>query len=146
DNSLVQSIAAFFTDPDETVQLLGLTCSLDNKGPRSIGSPGGMGNIGRLEKQDPSLQKRKLRFAILSKIRTIELPLYVVQELISRGGVKNLGRVRTAGNKSDKVRILPDDSALAPVATIFVNPLLKIETLEVRKHGTSLLVEASIGS
>src|SRR5262249_10846350 len=83
-------------------------------------------------------QKRKFGFAIFSKMVEIEFALQLIEDLITGVNVKILAPVRTAGNKSDEVRILPDDSALAPVATIFIDPLLKIETLEGRKHSTSV--------
>src|SRR5262245_33364038 len=47
DSRLMQRIAAFFANPDKTVLLLRLACSLDNQGPRPVGAPRRMGNIGR---------------------------------------------------------------------------------------------------
>ena len=68
----------------------------------------------------------------------IEFALELVKDLIAGIDVKIFTPVRTPGNKGDEVGILPDDSALAPVAAILIDPLLKIETLEVREHSASL--------
>ena len=69
----------------------------------------------------------------------IEFALELVEDLIAGVDMKIFATVGTAGNESDEVRILPDDSALAPVAAVLIDPLLKIETLEVREHSTSML-------
>jgi hypothetical protein len=48
----------------------------------------------------------------------IEFAFKLVEDLIAGVDVKIFAPVGTAGNKRNEVRILPDDSALAPVAAV----------------------------
>jgi len=80
-------------------------------------------------------------FAFRAKIKEIEFAFELVEDFVAGVDVEILAPVGTAGDEGDEVRILPDDSSLAPVAAVFIDPLLQIETLEVRKHKASLQSE-----
>ena len=49
-----------------------------------------------------------------------------------------LSTIRAARDKGDEVRVLPNDPALAPIGTIFVDPFLEIESFQVWKHKPSI--------
>jgi hypothetical protein len=66
----------------------------------------------------------------------------LVEDLIAGVDVKIFATVGPACDKSDKVGIFPDHPALGPVAAIFIDPLTKIEILQVREHKTSVLAKA----
>ena len=70
----------------------------------------------------------------------VEFAFELVENLIAGIDVIILAAVRPAGNESDEIGILPDDSTLPPVAAVFVDPLAEIESLEVRKHSASFNV------
>jgi len=88
------------------------------------------------------LEQSQLGLKVFAEIMEIEFAFELVEDLIAGVDVKILATIGTARDESDEVRIFPDDSALPPIAAILIDPLLKIETLQVRKHRTSLLVPA----
>ncbi len=107
---------------------------------------GEWGMLAGRRNKSPAFKTSELRFTILPKIMEIEFAFELVEDLISRVDVKIFAPVGTSGNKSNEVRIFPNDSALSPVAAVLIDPLLKTEAFEMREHNTSLLVKVSIGS
>ena len=105
---------------------------------------GEWGTLAGRRNKSPAFKRASSGFAIFAKVMEIEFALELVENLIAGIDVKIFTAVGTAGNKGDEVRIFPDDSALAPVAAVFIDPLLKIETFEVREHNDLLAFELVI--
>ena len=74
------------------------------------------------------LERRQLTLVVFDVMK-IEIAFELIKNLIARIDVKILAAVGAAGDESDKVLVLPDDPALAPVAAVFIDPLFEIETL-----------------
>jgi hypothetical protein len=66
---------------------------------------------------------------VVFEIMQVQFAFKLIKDLVAGIDMKVLAPVRAARDKSNEVRILPDDPALAPVAAVLIDPLPQIELL-----------------
>ena len=78
------------------------------------------------QKNIACLERRQLAFVVFDVVQ-IQLAFELIKNLVAGIDMKILAPVGAAGDESDKVRVLPNDPALALVAGVFIDPFFEIE-------------------
>ncbi len=83
-----------------------------------------MRRVLRQQKNIAGLKRRQLALVVFDIVK-IEIAFELIENLVAGIDMKILAPVGAAGDKSDEVRVLPNDPALAPVAAVFIDPFLR---------------------